>query len=110
MHAMKTGSHKMTKRSMRNTLFAHSTLLGLITAGAVTLYLFVDVIAWPRVRDGTSLEAHIIVITRFFYCLFTYSMLAVSVVLSLCRKIFLSVCYLAAGATACVSCFAAAAL
>jgi hypothetical protein len=107
---MRIGSHEITKLTIRNTLSSHSTLLGIITAAAVALYLFVEVIAEPRVRDATSLESSIIEITKLSYVLFMYLLFIAGVVLLLRRKPFLSVCYLAASAAAYASCFAAAAL
>jgi hypothetical protein len=107
---MRIGSHEITKLAVRDTLSSHSTRLGLVTTAAVSLYLFIDVIAEPKIRDSTSVEFGIIGITKLSYILYMCSVLIAGVVLFLRRKLFLSVCYLAAGATAYASCFADAAL
>ncbi len=85
-------------------------MLAIVIVAATALDIFVEVFAEPRVKDSTSALFSVIGVMQLFYVLFTYSLLMAGVVLLLRRKLFLSVCYLAAGAVGYMSFYAVAAL
>jgi hypothetical protein len=69
-----------------------------------------EVFAGPRVNDSTSPLFSVIAAIELFYVLFTYLLLIVGAVLLLRRKLFLAVCYLAAGTVGYMSFYAVAVL
>ncbi len=95
---------------LRKIRASHSTVLAIVIVAATALDIFVEVFAEPRVKDSTSALFSVIGVIQLFYVLFTYSLLMAGVVLLLRRKLFLSVCYLAAGAVGYMSFYAVAAL
>lgn len=95
---------------MRKILASHSTVLAIVIVVATALDIFLEVFAGPRVNDSTSPLFSVIAAIELFYVLFTYLLLIVGAVLLLRRKLFLSVCYLAAGTVGYMSFYAVAAL
>ena len=98
------------KLSMRKILPSHPVTLGFVTAAAIALNLVVSVIVSPRFKDALSLENRLITQFEIAFALFFYGLLVAVVVLLLRRKLFLSMCYLAAFAATYASCFAVASL
>jgi hypothetical protein len=95
---------------LRKISASHSIVLAIVIVAATALDIFLEVLAGPRVKDSTSPLFSVIAATELFYVLFAYSLLIVGVVLLLRRKLFMSVCYLAAGALGYMSFYAVAAL
>jgi hypothetical protein len=100
----------MMKLTMRKIFPSHAVTLGFVTAAAIALNLFVSVIVSPRFKDASSLENRLITQFEITFYLFFYGLLIAVVVLLLRRKLFLSMCYLAAFAATYASCFAVASL
>jgi uncharacterized protein with PQ loop repeat len=100
----------MMKLTMRKIFPSHAVTLGFVTAAAMALHLFLSVIVSPRTKDGMSIHFSVVGILELAFFLFIYALLIACVVLLLRRKLFLSVCYLAACAATYASCFAVAAL
>jgi hypothetical protein len=100
----------MMKLTVRKILPSHAVTLGFVTAAAIALNLFVSVIVSPRFKDALSLENRLITQIEITFALFFYGLLIAVVVLLLRRKLFLSMCYLAAFAATYASCFAVASL
>jgi len=95
---------------MRRFFSSHVVVLGIVTAAATALDLFLGVVVDPLVKDATSLQYEILSFTRLAFVLFSFSLLMVGVILLFRRKLFLSVCYLAAGVAAYESSYVEAAL
>jgi hypothetical protein len=95
---------------MRKIFPSHAVTLGFVTAAATALHMFVSVIVQPRTTDSRTLQFEIVASLELAYFLFIYALFIVSVVLLLRRKLFLSVCYLAACAATYTSGFAVASL
>jgi hypothetical protein len=100
----------MMKLTMRKIFPSHPVTLGFVTAAAIVLNLFVSVIVEPRFKDASSLQAKLITQFEIAFALFFYGLLIAVVVMLLRRKLFLSMCYLAAFAATYASCFAVASL
>jgi hypothetical protein len=95
---------------MRKILPSHSVTLALLTAAAIALHLFLNVVISPHVKDAVSLPFNLLAAAELIFYLLIYAFFFAGAILLLSRKLFSSVCYLAAGAAAYASCFAAAAL
>lgn len=95
---------------MRKIFPSHPVTLGFVTAAATALYMFLSVVVEPRFKVAFSLQLRSIVIFQIAFVLFMYALVIAGVVLLLRRKLFLSVCYLAAFAATYVSGFAVASL
>jgi hypothetical protein len=100
----------MMKLMTRKTFPSHPVTLGFVTAAAIALHMFLRVVVDPRIKDGLSLQSDVVAILGIAFALFIYGLLIAAVVLLLRRKLFLSVCYLAACAAAYASTFAVASL
>jgi hypothetical protein len=98
------------KLTMRKIFPSHPVTLGFATAAVIALNLFVSVIVSPRFKDAVSLENRLITQFEIAFALFFYGLLIAVAVLLLRRKLFLSMCYLAAFAATYASCFAVASL
>ena len=95
---------------MRKILALREIVLAIVIVAATALDILLEVFAAPRITDGTSSLLSVIDAITILHVLFTYSLLIAGVVLLLRRKLFLSVCYLAAGAVGYMSFYAVAAL
>jgi hypothetical protein len=100
----------MMKLTMRKIFPSHAVTLGLVTGAVIALHMFLSVIVSPHITDGLSLQRSVITYVQIVFGLFIYGSLIASVVLLLRRKLFLSVCYLAACAATYASGFAVASL
>jgi hypothetical protein len=95
---------------MRKIFPSHAVTLGFVTAAVIALYIFVRVIVEPRFKDALSLEANVVATIKLAFVLFLCGLLIAGVVLLLRRRLFLSMCYLAACAATFASDFAVASL
>lgn len=95
---------------MRKNFPLHAVTLGFVTAVATPLYMYLRVVVEPRIKDGLSPQLRSIVTFETAFILFMYTLLIAGVVLLLRRKLFLSMCYLAAFAATYASGFAVASL
>jgi hypothetical protein len=86
----------MMKLAMRKIFPSHAVTLGFVTAAAIALDMFVSVMVEPRFKDSRTLQFEIVAILELAFVLFLYGLLIAGVVLLLRRKLFLSVCYVAA--------------
>ena len=100
----------MMKLTMRKIFPSHPVTLGFVTAAAIALHMFVSVIVEPRTKYSWTLEFKIVAYLEMAFVLFLYGLLIAGVVLLLRRKLFLSMCYLAACAATYASDFAVASL
>jgi hypothetical protein len=100
----------MMKLGMRKIFPSHPVMLAFVTAAAILSNLVVSVIVSPRFKDALSVQAKLITQFEIAFALFFYGLLIVVVVLLLRRKLFLSICYLAAFAATYASCLAVASL
>jgi hypothetical protein len=98
------------KLIMRKIFPSHAVTLGFVTAAATALHMFVSIIVEPRTKDSRTLQFEIVASLELAYFLFVYALFIASVVLLLRRKLFLSVCYLAACAATYASGFAVASI
>ncbi|MEA2820210.1 MAG: hypothetical protein QOJ86_2214 [Bradyrhizobium sp.] len=100
----------MMNLTIRKIFPSHPVTLGFLTAVAIALNLVVSVILSPRFKNALSPEAKLITQLEIAFALFFYGLLIALVVLLLRRKLFLSMCYLAAFAATYASCLAVASL
>jgi hypothetical protein len=100
----------MMKFEMRKIFPSHAVTLGFVTTVVIALHMFASVIVEPRFKDALSFESNVVAILQIVFGLFIYGSLVAGVVLLLSRKLFLSVCYLAACAATYASGFAVASL
>jgi hypothetical protein len=98
------------KLNMRRIFPSHAVTLGFVTAAVIALHMFASVIVSPHFKDALSLEHSVILYVQLVFGLFIYASLIAGVVLLLRRKLFLSVCYLAACAATYASGFVVASL
>jgi len=103
-------SGRASAKSAPKSPASHSILLAIVIFAATALDIFLEVVAEPRITDGTSPLLDVMITISLIYVLSTYSLFVVGVVLLLRRKLFLSVCYLAAGTVGYLSFYAVAAL
>jgi hypothetical protein len=101
---------KLNMRNMRKIFPSHPVTLGFVTAAAVALHMFVSVIVSPRVKYSWTLQFKIVGFLELAFLLFLCGLLITGIVLLLRRKLFLSMCYLAACAASYASDFAVASL
>ena len=94
----------------RKILARHSIVLAIVIIAATALDIFLDVFVEPRIIDGTSPILSAIAAIDLFCALSAYPLLIAGAVLMLRRKLFTSVCYLAAGTVGYMSFYAVAAL
>jgi hypothetical protein len=98
------------KLTMRKIFPSHPVTLGFVTAAAIALHMFVSVIVEPRTKYSWTLQFKVVAYLDLAFVLFLYGLLIAVVVLLLRRKLFLSMCYLAACAATYGSGFVVASL
>jgi hypothetical protein len=100
----------MMKLTMPKIFPSHPVTLGLVTAAAIALHMFLSVIVAPRTKYSWTLQFKVVGYLELAFVLFLCGLLITGVVLLLRRKLFLSMCYLAACAATFASDFAVASL